>query len=80
MNVRTKNEYDWDGIQLRRWRMKHGVDQLAACKLLGVSTPTLYRIEGGYVPPIHLANKIVNITRGAIRYRDIYRSFRPEYA
>lgn len=75
-----KIDLDWDGSALREWREKHGRDYLSVAASLGISPATLYRYESGIVPPLPMANRIVAMTRGAIRYRDMYRSFRPEYA
>jgi len=71
---------DWDGDRLRQWRIKNHVTMAAAAERCGISFQSLSRIERGYVPHIDLANRIVRMTRGEIRYRDIYQSFHPEYA
>ena len=71
---------DWNGKQLALWREQNKCDCHAAAQRLRVSISTLYKYEAGYTPPLETAHKIVSMTRGQIRYRDIYRSFLPEYA
>jgi transcriptional regulator with XRE-family HTH domain len=73
-------QLEWDGDQLRRWRMGKCLSLAAAAPRFGISLQHLSRIELGYVPHIELANRIVKVTGGAIRYRDIYTDFHPEYA
>lgn len=73
-------QHDWDGTPLRRWRMEQGLEAAQAAKRLGVSLASYYRFESGYVPRVEIANRIVAMTRGDVRYRDIYRTFLPEYA
>jgi DNA-binding XRE family transcriptional regulator len=70
----------WEGWKLRDWRERHEVPFDHVRERLQVSKATLYRIEAGYPPPLDTANRICALTRGAIRYRDLYHSFNPEYA
>ncbi len=68
------------GAKLRAWRKDRHMNQRQACVFFEVSFATLSRYERGYPPPLDIANKIVAITRGKIRYRDLYWNFHPEYA
>lgn len=70
---------DWPGEKLREWRKANGRSMCEVAGHLNVSVATVSRWELGWVPDIHQAHKIVRLTRGAIRYRDIYRSLAVEY-
>jgi len=70
----------WNGYKLRNWREDRMLSLEQAGELLGVSRATLSRYERGHPPPLDMANRICAMTRGAIRYRDLYHSFHPEYA
>lgn len=81
MKVRNQHAQDvWDGWKLRAWRNRTGTLMIDLADELGIDWRTVYRIEAGAVPTIVQAHRIVAITRGQIRYRDIYRDFHPEYA
>lgn len=74
------NSYDWEGLKLRCWRQRRGWTVPRLARAISVSAQSVYAYELGRVPPIHVANRIVRVTRGEIRYRDIYPDFHPEYA
>jgi predicted transcriptional regulator len=65
---------------LRRWREDHNMSHKDAAARLGVSCATFYRYEAGHHINMFKANEIVEMTRGAIRYRDLIADFNPEYA
>jgi predicted transcriptional regulator len=70
----------WDGCLLREWREYAGLTVKQASERTGINVVTWYRYEEGWRPPIENAHKIVNLTMGGIRYRDIFPGFQPEYA
>jgi transcriptional regulator with XRE-family HTH domain len=65
---------------LRRWREDSGITYQQAADMLGVSVATYYRYETGFQLNVHKANRIVRMTHGAVRYRDLVGGFIPEYA
>ena len=74
-------QYHWDGDLLRQWRESHGRSVEHMRRHLGVSQSHYYKLETGeFCPTIYTAHRIVSLTRGAIRYRDIFLSFLPQYA
>ena len=68
------------GEKLRAWRKERGIPHKQMAAALNVSPATVFRYETGYPPPIDIANRIVELTRGELRYRDLYWNFHPEYA
>ncbi len=66
--------------KLRRWREAKGYDGHQAAAYLGVSQATYYRYEAGFIFNIQKANRIVEMTHGKVRYRDLIGGFNPEYA
>jgi DNA-binding XRE family transcriptional regulator len=74
-------DLDEDGFTpLRRWREDHNMSHQEAARRLGVSCATFYRYEAGHHLSMWKANEIVEMTSGAIRYRDLIADFNPEYA
>jgi DNA-binding XRE family transcriptional regulator len=65
---------------LRRWREDHGVTYQDAAEKIGVSNATYFRYEAGQHINMFKANEIVEMTHGAVRYRDLIADFNPEYA
>jgi predicted transcriptional regulator len=65
---------------LRRWREDNHISYQTCSQRLGVSTATFYRYEAGLYINIAVANEIVRMTHGAVRYRDLIADFIPEYA
>ena len=77
----SKKQLTWDGTQLKDWREKHNITHQYAADVMGVGVSSYYAIESGVrSPTFETAHKIVLMTRGEIRYRDIYLNFLPEYA
>lgn len=70
----------WDGRMLKRWRLERRLNAAEAGQLFDVSQATYYRLEAGQPPTLDIANKIVRITHGAIKYRDLWPGFNPSYA
>ncbi len=70
----------WDGMQLRQWRLDQDLTVSQLAEAIHISEKRLYSIENGYPPTLEQAHKITRLTRGAIRYRDIYIEFDPRYA
>ena len=77
---KLNDQQSWDGQQLRAWREKQGLSVRHVAAEIGVSPQSLYAIEKSRVPRLDTAHRIVNMTHGAIRYRDIYYGMIPEYA
>jgi DNA-binding XRE family transcriptional regulator len=65
---------------LRRWREEHHMNHRRAAELIGVSIATYYRYEAGFSFNMKKANERVRMTRGAVRYRDLIKNFKPEYS
>ena len=70
----------FDGSNLRDWRTDRNLTARGVANKLGVSVPTYYRLEDGRPPTLDIANRIVCLTHGKIRYRDLWPGFKPEYA
>ena len=71
----------WASGKLRDWREDRRLTGAEVAERMDVSVSTYFRYEAGSYPvPMDMANKIVALTRGRVRYRDIYWNFHPEYA
>ena len=70
----------WDSDKLRQWRESRNMLQIDVARKLNVGCATYRRYENGRPPPLDMANEIVAMTRGKVRYRDMYWNFHPEYA
>ena len=68
------------GAKLREWRLERNLSLIDVAQRLNISLATVGRYEAGYPPPMDIANRIVSLTRGQVRYRDLYWNFHPEYA
>ena len=74
-------DVDADGFTpLRRWRESSGLTHVQVAERVGVSIATYYRYEHGFNFNMKKANRIVQMTRGAIRYRDLIKDFNPDFA
>lgn len=68
------------GDKLKEWREARGETLEETAAYFEVSIATLSRYERGHPPPMDIANRICQRTRGHVRYRDLYWDFHPEYA
>ena len=65
---------------IRRWRKRRGLSRRQAANVLDLPYSTYCRYEAGSEPPLSTANRICALTRGAIRYRDLWPHFDPSFA
>jgi hypothetical protein len=65
---------------LRQWRYDNDLTPKDVSAQLGCSIASLFRYEVGEALTIPTANRIVQLTHGKVRYRDLLGGFRPEYA